>query len=78
MKQRCSDPKHKSYKHYGARGITVAGCWNVFKNFLADMGKRPKGKTLDRFPNPDGNYELGNCRWATRKEQRHNRRKKTD
>jgi hypothetical protein len=74
MIQRCEYPHHKDYKHYGARGITVCDRWRTsFANFLADMGKKPAGLTLDRI-DPDGNYEFGNCRWATPKEQRHNRR----
>ena len=61
-------------KYYGAIGVTVCERWKVFENFLADMGERPEGKTLDRYPNPSGNYEPGNCRWATGSEQRLNRR----
>lgn len=69
---RCKDPKNK---HYGGLGVTVCDRWKSFANFLSDMGPRPKGKTIDRWPNPAGNYEPSNCRWATAKEQRHNRRK---
>lgn len=75
MIMRCFDPRQKSYADYGGRGITVCERWrSSFENFLADMGERPKGKTLDRFPNNDGNYEPGNCRWATPKQQTMNRR----
>jgi hypothetical protein len=76
MKQRCLNPNQLGYPDYGGRGITVCDRWqgeHGFENFLADMGKRPKGKTLDRFPNNDGNYEPGNCRWATPKQQANNR-----
>lgn len=74
MKQRCLNPNSTRYSTYGAVGVTVCERWFDFKNFLEDMGERPEGKTLDRI-NPYGNYEPGNCRWATYKEQVHNRRR---
>ncbi len=74
MKDRCLNPNDKNYKNYGGRGITVCERWMDFTNFLADMGEKPEGLTLDRINN-DGNYEPGNCRWATWKEQRRNQRK---
>lgn len=74
MRRRCSDTTHDSYAYYGGRGITVCERWrNSFDNFLADMGECPKGKSIDRYPNKNGNYEPGNCRWATPQEQRNNR-----
>ncbi len=75
MRQRCSDIKSNSYKNYGGRGITVCDRWkNSFVDFLADMGPRPsRGHTLDRINN-DGNYEPGNCRWATAQQQARNKR----
>jgi hypothetical protein len=74
MKQRCLNPNNKNYKDYGGDGITVCERWIKFENFLEDMGERPIGTTLDRFPNKRGNYEPGNCRWATLSEQNKNRR----
>ena len=73
MKQRCTNPQTAKWKYYGSRGITVCARWDVFENFLADMGERPPGLTLDRKDN-DGDYELANCRWATPKQQRANQR----
>lgn len=70
---RCRYKTHKQWKDYGGRGISVCRRWLSFSRFLADMGPRPRGKTLDRYPNPDGNYEPKNCRWATRKQQANNR-----
>lgn len=74
MRQRCENPKCKGYSNYGGRGIKVCPRWIKYENFLADMGEKPEGKSLDRFPNNDGNYEPGNCRWATSKEQMNNTR----
>ena len=73
MRQRCTNPNTVAWKYYGARGIRVCERWQTFVNFLADMGERPAGKTLDRI-DCDGNYEPGNCRWATQAEQIRNRR----
>ncbi len=73
--QRCHNPNSKDRRNYADRGIAVCERWrHSFENFLADMGEAPKGKSLDRWPDNDGNYEPGNCRWATPQEQLHNTR----
>ncbi len=70
---RCENPKHPKYKDYGGRGIKVCGQWLKFENFLADMGEKPDGLSLDRIENNKG-YCKENCRWATRKQQNNNKR----
>jgi len=76
MKKRCLNPNSPDYPLYGGRGVSVHPPWLDFRNFLADMGECPPGLTLDRI-DPYGNYEPGNCRWATYQEQRVNQREKT-
>ena len=73
MVQRCHNPKDPSFARYGALGIRVCERWKVFANFLADMGERPAGTTLDRR-DVKGNYEPSNCRWASREVQSNNKR----
>lgn len=73
MIQRTTNPQNPAWKNYGGRGITVCDRWRDFANFLADMGERPAGLTLDRIDNDRG-YGPGNCRWATWSQQRRNQR----
>jgi hypothetical protein len=73
MRYRCQNPKDRAYKWYGARGIKVCERWEKFENFLADMGKRPPGLSLERVDNNKG-YEPSNCIWATWTQQMRNRR----
>jgi hypothetical protein len=74
MRRRCFRPNAPDYKWYGGRGIIVCYRWSKFENFLDDMGARPLHKSLDRI-DANGNYTPDNCRWATSKQQRNNRRK---
>ena len=74
MNRRCNNRNTSDYKNYGGRGIAVCARWQSFERFLKDMGTMPgKGYTVDRRDN-DGNYEPGNCQWATKKEQNRNSR----
>lgn len=74
MRTRCRNPRHHKWAEYGGRGIAVCERWaSSFASFLADVGERPVGTTLDRI-DVNGNYEPGNVRWATAAEQRANRR----
>lgn len=74
MRQRCENPKNRSYKNYGGRGIKVCRRWRSFRNFLADMGKRPTPQhSIERIKNMRG-YSPSNCEWATKVQQLKNRR----
>ena len=75
MRARCGRQTDPEWLNYGGRGVTVCERWQgSFEAFYEDMGERPLGTTLDRYPNRDGNYEPGNCRWATIEEQNNNKR----
>lgn len=81
MMARCHNPNNPGYKHYGARGIAVCDRWRnghgiltAYECFLADMGRRPRGTSIDRIDNDKG-YSPDNCRWATPKQQRENSRR---
>jgi hypothetical protein len=73
LMQRCFYPGHKSYAVYGGAGITVCDEWREFRRFLADMGERPIGTTLDRIDGTRGYYR-SNCRWATPAQQKRNQK----
>lgn len=73
MVQRCTNPRHPSFRYYGGRGIILCPEWESFEKFVADMGERPIDRTLDRI-DPNGPYHPANCKWATKSEQSINQR----
>jgi len=73
MLSRCENPNDRAYTHYGARGIKVCFRWHCIRAFIADMGDRPVGFSLDRI-DVNGGYDPSNCRWASDADQSRNRR----
>ncbi len=74
LRNRCYNPKNQDFQYYGGRGVRVCQRWDSFANFIEDMGPRPsKAHSIDRI-DPNGDYEPGNCRWATVAEQNRNKR----
>lgn len=73
IRQRCMNPKSRSWIKYGGRGITLCERWMDYLNFLKDMGPRPHGMSIERVDN-GGNYDPNNCVWATSKTQSYNKR----
>lgn len=74
MHDRCAKPNNGNYKNYGARGIRVCKRWADYLTFVADMGERPVGASIERA-NVNGNYEPSNCHWATQRQQMNNLRR---
>lgn len=74
MLQRCTNPNDPSWDRYGGVGVKVVKRWLKFENFYADMGARPTGTTIDRYPDPEGNYGPNNCRWGTQEQQSRNKK----
>ena len=73
MNERCSNPRLRGWAYWGGSGISVCVRWRTFEHFLSDMGERPPGTCIDRIDN-DGNYEPGNCRWASVSQSNQNKR----
>ncbi|QHJ80631.1 MAG: hypothetical protein [Bacteriophage sp.] len=78
MKQRCTNPKHPKFRHYGGRGIKVCERWQSYDNFISDMGPRPSLKHSVERKDNEGDYTPGNCVWATQTTQCNNRRTRKD